>query len=341
MKTELKNFAELSRYAGQRFDLVQAGGGNTSVKISPTGMLVKSSGINLAQVSETCGFCEIDKKALLASFKSNKTEFKNNPALFEKMIKNANKTQGVLPSMETILHALLPHKYILHTHPLAVNAAVCKKNWREVLSKLFKDAVFIDYKNPGGDLAAAIEENAGNAKIIFLQNHGLITAGKSAQEVINRTEKVTITIEKQLGLNFAPYKLTTELSSIINNFSRQPLITMLSCDNTLETEAAKKVFFSKPLFPDQIVFCGPSVLNLTAPKQIPEYKKKYSVLPKVIFYKKHLFFIAKDFKKAKEMLEVFKAHVTTAQGAAQGNPLTKKDADFILNCETEKYRQSL
>lgn len=341
MKTELKNLAELSIYAGQRFDFVQAGGGNTSVKISAERMFVKASGFNLAQVSEPCGFCEIDTKTLLSSFNKNKTALKNNPALFEKIIKDANKTTSALPSMETILHALLPHKYILHTHPLAVNAAVCQKDWRKALSKLFKDAVFIDYKNPGGELAAAIEESAGKAQIIFLQNHGLITAGKNPQEVISLTENVTKAIEKELGLNFAPYKLTSELAAIINKFSKQPLVALLSCDSLLETETAKKVLFSPPLFPDQLVYCGPAVLKLTTPKQIQEYKKKYKVLPKVIFYKKHLFFIAKDLKKAKEMLEVFKAHTIAAQGGSHNNPLAKKDIDFILNCEAEKYRQNL
>ena len=49
---EIKNFVEISKYAGERFDLVQASGGNSSVKITDTKMLIKASGFLLSDINE-------------------------------------------------------------------------------------------------------------------------------------------------------------------------------------------------------------------------------------------------------------------------------------------------
>ena len=59
---ELKNFVEISRYAGERFDLVQAAGGNTSVKLKNSEMLIKASGFLLSDVAENNGYSKVDTK---------------------------------------------------------------------------------------------------------------------------------------------------------------------------------------------------------------------------------------------------------------------------------------
>lgn len=51
----MQGFIQISKYAGMRNDLAQAGGGNTSVKLDDRVMLVKSSGFQLADVSENSG----------------------------------------------------------------------------------------------------------------------------------------------------------------------------------------------------------------------------------------------------------------------------------------------
>ena len=60
----MQGFIKISRYAGMRNDLAQAGGGNTSVKLDDKTMLVKSSGIQLAQVSETEGYTKVDYRRI-------------------------------------------------------------------------------------------------------------------------------------------------------------------------------------------------------------------------------------------------------------------------------------
>ena len=52
---EIKNLIKLSKYAGMREDIVQAGGGNTSVKIDDKTMFIKSSGYQLSEMEENMG----------------------------------------------------------------------------------------------------------------------------------------------------------------------------------------------------------------------------------------------------------------------------------------------
>ena len=54
------NLIKISKYAGAREDLIQAGGGNTSVKLSKDKMLIKSSGYQLTEVTNEAGFSEIN-----------------------------------------------------------------------------------------------------------------------------------------------------------------------------------------------------------------------------------------------------------------------------------------
>ena len=60
----LEDLLRMSRRAGERFDLVQAGGGNTSAKLSDGKMLVKASGLRLSDLNSEKAFVLIDNKTL-------------------------------------------------------------------------------------------------------------------------------------------------------------------------------------------------------------------------------------------------------------------------------------
>ena len=68
---ELSDFVQISRYAGERFDLVQAGGGNSSVKLDNDEMLIKASGFLLSEVTKDRGFSTVDTKKV-ANILTNK-----------------------------------------------------------------------------------------------------------------------------------------------------------------------------------------------------------------------------------------------------------------------------
>ena len=122
----MQGFIRISKYAGMRNDLAQAGGGNTSVKLDDQVMLVKSSGFQLADVSENSGYSKIDYRLIVDYFKENllvdrqSAETAVEQTVLTEDAGNALLTKaqmaGGRASIETFLHAVTG-KYTLHSHP--------------------------------------------------------------------------------------------------------------------------------------------------------------------------------------------------------------------------------
>jgi rhamnose utilization protein RhaD (predicted bifunctional aldolase and dehydrogenase) len=230
---ELSGLIKISRFAGKRSDLVQAGGGNSSVKIGNGMMIIKSSGCRMEDVSANKCHVTVDRAKILALLRLPRQKIEKR---YESFIKGLEQR----PSMEMFLHALLK-KYVLHTHPISVNALVCRKDWQRVIKKLFPGAMLVKYRTPGIELALEMERtfktffkiSGKYPEIIFLQNHGLIISSNSPDKVISITENVN---RKALKFLCAPLhalmkKRTSELLKL------------------MKTEL-------KPLTPDMMVYCG-------------------------------------------------------------------------------------
>ena len=345
--SELQDFIEISKYAGERFDLVQAGGGNSSVKNDDGTMFIKASGVYLSEVEENYGFSVVKNQELLNIFNEeniiNETDKRRRDKLVSDCINKFNLTTNFRPSIETLLHSLLK-KYTLHTHPVVVNAITNRVNWKEVLLELFgNDIIIVDYKTPGLELAIELKKqiNGKNPSIIFLQNHGLIVTSDKKEDIKSLTEFVLEKIEKYLNMDMSKYKLTNEVSALINNGN----IAYLSEDEYLNKMINSKYITSLPFCPDKMVYCGVKALCLKDnPKQeIENYKQKYFDIPKVVIYKGYLFFIAKNIKKAKEIEDVFKFHLMSLEINKNDNInyLQDSEIEYIGNWEAEKYRREI
>ena len=71
MEKEITNLIKLSKYAGMREDIIQSGGGNTSVKINDETMFIKSSRYQLSEMEENVGYSKVNYKKIVDYFKSN------------------------------------------------------------------------------------------------------------------------------------------------------------------------------------------------------------------------------------------------------------------------------
>ena len=346
---ELKDFIEISKYAGERYDLIQAGGGNSSVKNEDGTMYIKSSGVYLSEVSENYGYSLVNNKELLKIVNDKKiypeTDTKKLDIWLADVMAHANLTPNFRPSIETLLHSMLK-KYVLHSHPIAVNAITNRYNWKEVLTQLFgNNLILVDYKTPGLSLALELKNQIKNKdpKVIFLQNHGLIVTSDNKDDIKDITESILNTIENYLHIDLAKYKLTSEVSKLINDHNEYKYVAYLSQDAYLNQAVENGNIFFPPCCPDTVVYCGIQALKLANSPQpdIQTYKKNFLDIPKVILYKKHLFFIAKNIKKAKEAEEVFKSHVLSINANKDKNIhyLPEEEIKYIGNWEAEKYRQ--
>ena len=319
---ELKNFVEISRYAGERFDLVQAAGGNTSVKLKNSEMLIKASGFLLSDVAENNGYSKVDTKKIANILKNktikNEADRRKREFLAKELIEEATIDKNNRPSIETLLHSTL-YKYTLHTHPVAVNMIVIQKEWKQILTSIFKNEniAFVSYKTPGIDLALELEF-------------------------------VLSKIEDYLKIDMSRFKLTNKISKLINNIEKKSNITFLSEDKYLNEQLLQnqELFLQTPFSPDSLVFCGVSAViirDVTDTQVLHDYKKKYLDLPKVVIFNGYIFFIALNIKKAKEMEEVMKFHIMVLEKNKKNNKnfLEFQELSYLNNWEAENYRKKI
>jgi rhamnose utilization protein RhaD (predicted bifunctional aldolase and dehydrogenase)/NAD(P)-dependent dehydrogenase (short-subunit alcohol dehydrogenase family) len=185
-----------SRLLGQDTTLVLHGGGNTSVKIKETNafgeeeeiLYIKGSGWDL-QTIEVNGFAPLRLAPLL---KLARLEVLSDAQMVNELATQITRAGAPAPSVETILHAILPHKFVDHTHAdsvLAVtNAAGGEKRSREIYRD---DVVIVPYIMPGFDLAKVcarqFEAEATPSTIgMVLLHHGIFAFGATAQESYGR-----------------------------------------------------------------------------------------------------------------------------------------------------------
>ena len=185
-----------SQLLGRDPSLVLHGGGNTSVKLRQQDVLgetqdllyVKGSGWDLATIREA-GFAPVQLQHLL---KLATLESLSDPQMISELATHVMRAGAPAPSVETILHAILPYPYVDHTHAdvlLAVtNTADGARRIREIYGD---DVVLIPYVMPGFDLARVCarefprQAHARTLGMVLL-NHGIFSFGSSARESYER-----------------------------------------------------------------------------------------------------------------------------------------------------------
>lgn len=353
---ELENFVKMSKYAGERFDLVQAGGGNTSVKMADGTMHIKASGFLLSDVETDRGYATVktnDVANILSDPSVIDAESKRlRESTSGQLVKEATLSVNSRPSIETLLHSILL-KYTSHTHSIAVNMITCKPDWKSKLKRILntEEIALVDYETPGVELAFVllreIKKFQTVPKIIFLQNHGLIITSDNFNEIENLTEFVLSKIERALSIDLSRYGMVNKISKFMEPFDDFH-ITFLSEDIIINQllRTNKELFFTLPFCPDKHVFCGPKSLEITSlkdTKSVEAYRNEYHDSPKVVIFQDRVYIRAKNIKKAKEIEEVLKFHLITIKkvGKDETSFLEMDELAYLSNWEAEKFRQDL
>lgn len=196
-----------SRLIGREPNLVLWGGGNTSVKIKERDhvgndvevLRIKGSGWDLANI-EIPGFAPVklnDVKSLVLKDAMSDEEM---VAYIEKSLLEPKAPR---PSIETLLHAFLPHTFVDHTHADAILAITNNSNHKEIIKRLYgDDVIVIPYIQPGFELAKQVAfayKRNPNLKGIILLNHGLLTFDNNAKISYERTIEYVSKAEKELA----------------------------------------------------------------------------------------------------------------------------------------------
>jgi rhamnose utilization protein RhaD (predicted bifunctional aldolase and dehydrogenase)/NAD(P)-dependent dehydrogenase (short-subunit alcohol dehydrogenase family) len=195
-ETELELRAYTSRLLGQDPRLVLHGGGNTSVKRTETNIFgeaedilwVKGSGWDLATIEPT-GFAPVRMQQLLSL--AELTELSDVDMAREFRVGTIDPAAPA-PSVEAILHAIVPFKYVDHTHADAVLTLTNSLHGAELIEQVFGDRLLhIPYVMPGFKLAALCADmyprlHSAATIGMVLMNHGIFTWAPTARESYER-----------------------------------------------------------------------------------------------------------------------------------------------------------
>jgi len=200
-----------SRLLGANTNLVLHGGGNTSVKgvsknifgENETTLFVKGSGSDLATI-EAKDFVAVRLDTML---KLSHLESLSDIDMARELKLASLDPNAPAPSVEAILHALIPYRFVDHTHADAIVTITNTADGEARIRELFGDeAIVLPYVMPGFDLAKlcaeALPELAKQRTIgMVLMNHGIFTFGDTAKESYDRMIELVGRAEDYLSRN--------------------------------------------------------------------------------------------------------------------------------------------
>ena len=271
-----------TRLLGGEPRLVLHGGGNTSVKTTvaditgaPVDVLcVKGSGWDMGTI-EAPGLPAVRLAPL--------QELVGLQALSDEDMVNVQRcnlldSRSPNPSVETLLHAFLPHKFIDHTHSNAVLALTDQPDGEALAADLFgKRAALVPYIMPGFALAKKASEvsqaNPGVEGLVLLK-HGIFSMGDTAEEAYGRMiDLVTLAEQRLAKATRKIFPGITLPASIASAAEVAPILRGLTALPAKDSnrEAAKRFVFE--------FRTGPEILAYVAGQEIARYSQQGPVTP--------------------------------------------------------------
>src|ERR1700691_5084384 len=198
-----------TRLLGRDPKLVLHGGGNTSLKARLRDRLgedaevlyVKSSGSDMAKI-DADGFVAVRLEPMR---KLRAIESIGDEDLVAIERANLIDAKAANPSVEMMLHAFLPHKFVDHTHATAVLSLIAQPDGEKKCADVFGPRLgFVPYVMPGFGLAKkAIEvfEAAKPSDGLILSKHGIVTFGDTAREAYERMIEMVSRAEDFIARN--------------------------------------------------------------------------------------------------------------------------------------------
>ncbi len=287
-----------SRLLGASEDLVMHGGGNTSVKATTQDffgndvevLYVKGSGWDLKTI-EKPGFPAIKLKEtrMLAEL-----ETLSDPDMTRQLRAQMLDPTAPSPSVEAILHAILPAKFIDHTHTDAIVTLSNNPEGERILAEVFPDCLVLPYIMPGFILSKqvndAIKENdPGNYKGIILMHHGVFTYDDDARtayenmiELVTRAEEF-IAAQGSTSLATAEHPVNLlELARIRRAVSRargRAQLAMLDrtpdAQGYASLENVAEIATRGPITPDHVIRTKriPVIIGAQPSEDVPEVEQ--------------------------------------------------------------------
>ena len=362
---------ELSRFYGGNPEYVLAGGGNTSWKDGDT-LYVKGSGFSLAEAA-AASFVKMDRKALSLIWEKTypqSNEERESAVLADMMTARKAGEEKKRPSVEALLHDILPFAFVVHLHPALINGLLCSQRGEEIAKKTFNEGmIWIPSTNPGYILSALVKKEMGAyyekhgkfAPVILLQNHGVFVGADSADDVKKLYDQMMAKIGAMVTRKPDFSDETRTAAVDVNDVGViAPTLTGLEGVVAFATGGEISEFIkdrdsfypvSSAFTPDHIVYSGSDPLFVEVqtegglPRVWENHVKKTGRNPKVVAIQSlGVFGVGANEKAANLALDLFRDTIKVAvYSQAFGGPLfmTADKIDFINNWEVERFRSSV
>ncbi len=353
--TLLQTITELSHEFGTE-KFVKAGGGNTSCKNAEV-LWVKPSGTTLIGLTPE-SFVKMDRAKLGLLYTATPPA---EAAAREELVKNMMaaavmpETAGRRASVEAALHDSLSSTFVVHTHPAWVNGLTCALGGEAAAAKLFPDALWLPYIDPGYTLCMAVRKaiveyrtvhGGAEPKIIFLTNHGVFVSADTAEEIraiYGELESKLAAAYRETGVNWTSVEVSAETpdQTALDGIEKI-LRDALGEDAAAIAVSGRFDAATGPITPDHMVYAKSffyygclTIDNLRAVKAKLGYAPRVIVLPNAVIG------VGKNEKAAKLalLLALDGALVKQAARAFGGiQYMDDRSRLFIENWEVEAYR---
>ena len=338
---EFAALRRLSARLGANPLLVQGPGGNTSIKENGT-LWIKASGKWLAHAENDELFVPVALQPLLEAIANNYPEAEK----AEKFVIQSPRAPQLRPSIETVVHALMPQRIVLHVHCVETISQAVLTNAQTVIAERMKglNYAFIPYSRPGLPLAKAIAERLKpGTDILILGNHGLVVAAArvaDAQVLLARVSQLLCRTPRsvpeadeaalqRLALA-SPYRFPA------NSRAHAAATDLVSC----------RIAATGSLYPDHVVFLGAGSWIAgpkdTAASIVENSLRSKSQPPVSILFPGKGVLMRQDAGAGADAMAQCLADVCSRIDApSRVRYLNVREHGELLNWDAEKYRQEL
>ena len=296
---------------GRNPKLVLHGGGNSSVKSVGKNLYkkdvnliyVKGSGWDMSNLNEL-GMPGLELNPLLETIKLYELNDNDMVNLLRSNLINANAPN---PSVETLLHAYLPFKFVDHTHSNAFLSILNQPNSQSLIKKIFGNKLgIVPYIMPGFSLAKEcfkVFKKDEKVQGLALINHGIFTFGNTAKQSYERMINFVSDVENYISKNKIKLKTHITKSKItvsdivlsirksFSSYSNSKWILKFHNDNDDRTIASTQnlnnLLNKGPVTTDHVIRIKSKILFISKNKylKIDEEIKKYCLSYKKYFLK--------------------------------------------------------
>lgn len=320
--------------AGANPLLVQGAGGNASWKDGDT-LWVKASGTWLSDAQQQDIFVPVDLAALRVALDAG--NYAVTPIV--------RGESTLRPSIETVLHALMPHQVVVHVHAIDVLAHLVQRDWQAAIAgrtRLQMRWVAAPYRKPGAELAAAVADalEQGPADVVFLENHGVVIGGASVEQVdatLTMLQEAMYLAPLPAGPGTAPDGTIAAGGAVFTPLAAGP-VHGLAQDPALFSHLGD----AWALYPDHVVFLGAEAPAWNSAADFAEAVAGGAAIPEFAIIAGAGVYGQPGFGLAKQIqLQCYYDVLARVPAGAAVNTLSMQQIGELLNWESEKYRMRL